>query len=110
MNKYSIIILERQGGKPFVIPREYPTDNVAINRAMDFFRQKGLQKAVVVDASLTVVFKQVRKCKCTNVQQQLNDYGILEYRCIDCNALICHGEIAEEFAPELEEESEVPCV
>lgn len=64
----------------------------AINEAMRVFREGAMHKVIVVNEALTIIFKDIRICKCTNVQKELSPSGGIVYveRCMDCGIVIDH--------------------
>lgn len=84
--------MKKQGAEVEVMKEIYCNEERAVIECIRVFRVCGLQKIVLVDAAISVRFKDTRICKCTNVQREMVGEwkGEMVYRdvCIDCNLII----------------------
>lgn len=64
----------------------------AIITCMRIFRSCGIHKVVLVNSSISVIFKDTRICKCTNVQRELigewKNEPVYRDVCMDCKVVI----------------------
>jgi hypothetical protein len=94
MQKYAIIVLKRQGMDIEPIKEMFCAEERAIREAMRIFKTAGMQKVGVLDEHMSLIFKDTRICKCSNIQTELfvtpkND---IEYKdvCVNCKVVINH--------------------
>ncbi len=121
MESFVIIATARYGCKGEIL-KEVMYEERAINEAMRIFRVAGMQKVIVVNEHMTIIFKDTRICKCTNRQSEMFLEGQPRYidRCMDCHIVLDHGAWRNKYAEEsaevdagLEERTTVgtvPCV
>ena len=80
MEKYVIIVTPRSDVPIQEMVEFTGGEYAAIREASRIFREKAMHKVAVVGEELNVVYKQIRICKCTNVQQELDG----AFHCMAC--------------------------
>lgn len=73
-------------GKGEFVLELFCIEETAIREALRVFQSGSMQKVVVVDESLSIVFKNTRRCHCTNIQREIDGK---EY-CMECRIEINH--------------------
>lgn len=87
MESFCVIATPKWKGKGFVAC-ELRFEGASVKEAMRIFRDGTMQKVIVVNDALEIIYKQERKCKCTNVQvTMLNDSSLVD-KCCDCGLVI----------------------
>lgn len=90
--RFVVLTLKRHNGEVEAFKELYCIEDTAIRFSMQLFRVCGLHKVVLIDAGLTVRFKDTRICMCTNIQQELLPTfdGEIMYKdkCTDCGVVI----------------------
>ena len=91
MKRFVILVLRRQGEEVEAVKELYCTEERAVRTSINIFKC-GVQKVVVVDEHINVVFTDRRICKCSNIQQELAWDFFSEpcFRdvCMDCRQVI----------------------
>lgn len=99
MKRYVIMVLRRQGEEVDPVMEICCTEERAIRTSISIFRS-GVQKVILVDESINVVFKDTRICKCGNVQREmLGEFaGEICYRdvCMDCKQVIKYDDVLKD--------------
>ena len=80
MQNFVVIGKERWDGKDRKIMEIMGTENSIIERAQKIFGELSLQRVIVIDDEMKVVFKVERRCRCKNVQYEMNGKLV----CVDC--------------------------
>ena len=92
MERYCILVLKRQGEEVEVLKEMLCAEERAIRECCRIFRSTGVQKVVLVNEAIQVVFKDTRRCRCTKIQQEFypDATGNIMYRdvCVDCGIVI----------------------
>ena len=84
MSIYVILARAKWGEKCTPFTQVSGAEGKAVNLAQKIFKDGGMNRTIVVDSKLKIIFKQDRRCRCSNSQYQLNG----ELRCEDCGRVI----------------------
>jgi len=87
--RYGILAVRKWGEKALFINEAIESEEGAIMEAIRIFRNFGMQKVIVVDEKLKVVFTDERRCRCSNVQLEIDG----KYRCGACGIEIDYSEV-----------------
>lgn len=91
MESFVIIATERWGAKGYPVAEYRGCLETIIEEAVRIFRTGTMQKVIVVDSKLKIVFRDTRRCKCTNVQEELSpSCDMILQRCMDCGLVMDH--------------------
>jgi hypothetical protein len=89
MERFIVAVKERWDSDMYFLEREYPTETLAIDWAVRFFREGSLNATRVFNQDIKIVFKQDRQCSCKHVQQEFDfDRGVFVDRCQDCKVVV----------------------
>ena len=71
MERYAIMVQKRQGVDLEAVKEMLCAEERAVRECCRIFRASGMQKVILVDEHFNVVFKDSRRCKCPNVQEEM---------------------------------------
>ncbi len=96
MKKYAVIIKERYDIRGKVL-KEYIGESRAIEEAHKVYKERTLNKVIVVNVDLKVVFTIERRCKCINIQEVFKaDMSGWTQVCMNCGLHIDYNGYREE--------------
>lgn len=91
MDRFLIIATERFGGRGYPVCEYTGKMEAAINEAIRVFHLGTMHKVIVIDCRFAIVFRDIRICKCTNVQKDFTSIqGRYVDKCIDCGLVLNH--------------------
>ena len=92
MERYAIMVQKRQGVDLEAVKEMLCAEERAVRECCRIFRASGMQKVILVDEHFNIVFKDSRRCKCGNVQEEMypTPDGDIRFRlvCMDCGVVI----------------------
>ena len=89
---YFVILARKEYGGKCIPLTQVRGEQHAVSVAHKIYKEGGMNRAMVVDEQLKVVFKLDRKCRCINAQYDM--YGGL--KCTDCGRVIKTNEVRVE--------------
>lgn len=88
---YVVLARKRWGDKCIPLTQVSGSENRAIALAQRVYKKCAMNRALVLDSNYNIVFKIDRRCKCLNVQLNLNG----EWKCEDCGLVIPSNGVME---------------
>lgn len=84
MSTFVILARKHWGDKCLPLSQVRGTENRAVNLAQNAFKNGGMNRVMVVDDKFKIIFKQDRRCKCTNSQYEISGHLV----CQECRRII----------------------
>ena len=84
MRSFIIMGRDRWGGQCLPIKELQGTENTVIEEAHRVHKSKALNRTLAVNDEFKIVFKIDRRCRCTNVQFEIDGRA----KCMECGTVI----------------------